>query len=154
MASHRNIRGMLHNFLGTYTSRYSDFDGYWLFGLLVDDISELYIDLIEVRSECNDTMPMIIAKQLAVTKFSEQMEKVGLPTSCIREAHLKITKSPELIDGFVNGWLSSGYQVKFVVEAVTDLGKTYESTLSLFVALHNPKVEQRSGRALDNFSKY
>ncbi len=151
MERRRNINGMLHNFLGTYTSRYSDFDGYWLFGFLVDNIRELYIDLIEVRSECNDTTPMITAKQLAVTKFSKQVEKAGLPNSCIREAHLKITKSPELIDGFVNGWLSSGYQVKFVVEAVTDLGKTYESTLSLFVAPHNPKVERRSGRAIEDF---
>jgi len=151
MARRRNIKGVLHNFLGTYTSRYSDFDGYWLFGFLVEVIRELRIDLIEVRAECNETTPIATAERLGVTKFSEQMEKAGLPTSCIREAHLKITKSPELIDGFVNGWLSSGYQVKFVVEAVTDLGKTYESTMSLFVAPHNPKVERRSGRAIEDF---
>jgi len=29
------MTAVLKNFLGTYTSRYSDFQGYWLFGFLV-----------------------------------------------------------------------------------------------------------------------
>jgi hypothetical protein len=32
MVTPRAIRGMLRNFLGTYTSQYSDYKGYWLFG--------------------------------------------------------------------------------------------------------------------------
>jgi hypothetical protein len=46
MKPRRIIKGVLHNFLGTYTSRYSDYDGYWLFGMLVRDVEELSIDLL------------------------------------------------------------------------------------------------------------
>lgn len=37
MARRRVIKSVLHNFLGTYISRYSDFRGYWLFGFLVSN---------------------------------------------------------------------------------------------------------------------
>ena len=46
MAKRRAIRGVLGNFLGTFTSRYSDYDGYWLFGFLVADLKDLRIDLL------------------------------------------------------------------------------------------------------------
>ena len=46
MASRRVIKGVLGNFLGTYVSRYSDYDGYWLFGFLVGDLGELRINLL------------------------------------------------------------------------------------------------------------
>jgi hypothetical protein len=127
-------------------SRNSDFGGYWLFGFLVEDIEDMQIDLIEDISGRNETSPMSTAKLLAVTKFAEQIEKAGLLKSCIREAYLDITKSPGFIDGYVNDWLTRGYSVTFVAKAVTDFGKPYESTLSTFIAPHNPKVEQRSAR--------
>ncbi len=38
----RIIKAVLDNFLGTYTSRYSDFHGYWLFGFLVKDLGLSY----------------------------------------------------------------------------------------------------------------
>ncbi len=34
MATRRAINGVLGNFLGTYVSRYSDYDSYWLFGFI------------------------------------------------------------------------------------------------------------------------
>jgi hypothetical protein len=42
----RKIRGVLHNFLATYSSRYSDYDGYWLFGVLAQESGHLQIDLV------------------------------------------------------------------------------------------------------------
>ena len=36
MPTRRVIKSVLHNFLGTYTSRYSDYNGYWLFGFMVE----------------------------------------------------------------------------------------------------------------------
>src|SRR5437667_11840282 len=95
MTSRRTIKGVLHNFLGTYTSRYSDFDGYWLFGFLVDGIDHAKCDLIETSGENIEATPIAAAKRLAATKFAEQIEKAGLPRSCFREAHLDITKSAD-----------------------------------------------------------
>ena len=34
----RHLKSVLAGFLGTYTSRYSDFQGYWLFGFIVEVI--------------------------------------------------------------------------------------------------------------------
>ena len=41
MATRRVIKSVLSNFLGTYVSRYSEYDGYLLFGFLVADFDEL-----------------------------------------------------------------------------------------------------------------
>ncbi len=46
MACRNAIRGALNGFLGTYTSRYSDFGGYWLFGLVANELRQLQIDLL------------------------------------------------------------------------------------------------------------
>ena len=46
MTSRRVIPGVLHNFLGTFTSRYSDFNGYWIFGFLVEKMDSVRIDLL------------------------------------------------------------------------------------------------------------
>jgi len=146
MPSRRTIKGVLHNLLGTFTSRYSDLGGYWLFGLLIQNIEQIRIDLLAANSVGSDT-PTGVAKRLAVTKFAEQIEKAGIPKSWFREAHLEATKMPGSRFGAVNGHVCSGYEVRFVIQAVTDLGKGYERSLSVFVAPHNPAVELRSARA-------
>jgi hypothetical protein len=33
----RIINGVLDNFLGTFTSRYSNYSGYWVFGMMVEE---------------------------------------------------------------------------------------------------------------------
>ena len=148
MTTRRVIKGVLHNFLGTFTSRYSDFDGYWLFGFLVEDIAGMRIDLLDDDDDRARVSPSAFTKWLAARKFAEQLAKAGLPKSWLREARLDISKSPEHRPGLVNGRSSSGYDVKFQAHAVTDLGKAYARTASIFVAPHDPKIELRSARAI------
>ena len=147
MTSRRVIKGVLHNFLGTFTSRYSDFDGYWVFGLLVQGMDTESIDLLAVSAESTDATPSAFARRLAAQKFAEQIAKAGLPGSWFREARLDITKLPVSRFGVVNGRSCSGHDVRFLAHAVTDLGRIYDATLSIFVAPHDPKVELRSARA-------
>src|SRR5437867_4191419 len=112
---HRDaIKGVLHNFLGTYTSRYSDYDGYWVFGMLIGDVGELRIDLLHPSIATTMAAPVAAAIQLAAQKFQEQMEKSGLTVSCAREAHLVITRLPESREGAVNGRACTGHDVRFV----------------------------------------
>ena len=147
MTSRRAIKGVLHNFLGTFTSRNSDFDGYWLFGLLVKDMRQMSVDLLDASGERKAT-PRAYAEWLAAQRFAEQIGKAGLPKSCLREARLEITKVSDAQHGCsVNGHFCSGYEMRFVAQAVTDLGQTYERALSIFVAPNDPKVELRSARA-------
>jgi hypothetical protein len=55
MATRRVIKSVLRNFLGTYTSRYSEIRGYWLFGFLVPDLGELHFDLLSRRADRLET---------------------------------------------------------------------------------------------------
>ena len=146
MMRRRTIKGILHNFLGTYTSRYSDYDGYWLFGLVVGDTEELRIDLLSPSVGPTASAPVAAAIRLAAQKFREQMEKAGSTVSCAREARLDITRSPASHNGVVNGRLCAGYNVRFRATVVSDYGKTYESEASVFAAPHDSQVERRSTR--------
>ena len=147
MPNRRNIKGVLRNFLGTFTSRYSDFDGYWVYGYLVKDFKELNINLLEPNADNANTSPSAFAIRLAKQKFEEQISKNKLPKSWFREAYLKALKSPESRMGIVNGRSSSGYEMRFLVRAVADSGHNYELDSSIFVAPHDPEIESRSTRA-------
>jgi hypothetical protein len=69
MPSSRTLRAVLHNTLGTYLSRYSDYDGYWLFGFLVPRLIELKFDLLR-RSQHADLIEARAAER-AVSVFRE-----------------------------------------------------------------------------------
>ncbi len=144
--SRRRIKGILHNFLGTYTSRYSDLEGYWLFGLSIADVSKLAIDLLNPAVGATESAPLAAAVRLAALKFREQLEKGRCDVLVIREARLDITKSPEVSRGLVNGRMTVGHNFLFVATAVTDLGRIYKGEMSVFVAPHDPGIERRSTR--------
>src|SRR4029077_7714090 len=110
MATRRAIRGVLGNLLGTYTSRYSDYDGYWLFGFLVADLVELRIDLLATAVD-DSHMPTGVAAQLAVERFDDQMRKAGLKRSQVREACVTIRRLPGMAEGSVNRHSCTGYRV-------------------------------------------
>jgi hypothetical protein len=46
VATRRVLNSVLRGFLGSYSSRYSDFDGFWLFGFLVSDLALMEVDLL------------------------------------------------------------------------------------------------------------
>jgi len=140
------IKGVLHNFTETYTSRYSDYGGYWLFGVLISEVDRLNINLLDTVYDASEKTPASAAVQLAAAEFRDQIEKARVSLSWIREARLAVAKSPDARDGFVNGHRSAGFDVSVVTRVVMDSGKTYEHQKKLFVAPHDPQVEQRSTR--------
>jgi hypothetical protein len=72
----RNLKGVLAGFLGTYTSRYSDYQGFWLFGFIVGLPNPLEIDLLGVQE--NALSPEDMAGDLARVKFREQLRSTAL----------------------------------------------------------------------------
>ncbi len=140
------VSSCAHNFLGTYTSRYSDCDGYWLFGMLVGEVRELKIDLLNPSIGTTDSAPVTAAIRLAAQKFREQMEKAGLSASRVQEAQLDVTKLPDSQRGLVNGRMCAGYNVRFSAKVVYENGTIFKRELSVFVAPHNPAIETRSAR--------
>jgi hypothetical protein len=144
MTAQRVMQGVLGNFLATFTSRHSEYDGYWLFGFLVDELTELRVDLL-----ASPTGEQRGAREVAVTTaiatFDDQVRKAGLDRSQIREASLSITRGAEAT-GSVNGQPARGYTVHLRAAVVMSGGQGHDRDQALFVAPHDPAAEARSAR--------
>lgn len=145
MPTRNALRGVLAGFLGTFTSRYSDYDGYWLFGFLVLE-SEIIIDLLGDASD-DASPPLRAARELARMKFREQLGKSGLPRSTVQRASLYVERPPTPEEGLAGNWRRSGFGVRFRAIAVADNGRSYQREEVVFVAPHDPRFESRSARA-------
>jgi hypothetical protein len=143
MPTRKFIKSALAGFLGTYTSRYTDYLGYWLFGFLVSHLDRIEIDLLD-SSVAIPVTPLSFAAEFAHIKFIDQIRKWGFDLSVIRKAILTIERLAHK-DGLVNGNFAEGFEIKFSVSAVSDIGNVYKSELVVFVAPHNPAFEIRSG---------
>ena len=148
MARSRAIAGALNGFLGTFTSRYSDYDGYWIFGFLVSGSDELTIDLAFQPPKEAAKGPFSHSHRLAIDKFKEQVEKAGLEER-LAAAQLTISRQPERRTGLVNGRACDGHDVLVRVVARMDTGRDYQRERTLFVAAHDQSIELRSARADD-----
>jgi hypothetical protein len=146
MATGRRIRGVLDNFLGTFTSRYSDHDGYWLFGLVIPEITMMTVDLLSAPDDATEGLPAVAAN-LARAKFEDQLRKSGLEQSQLAAASLMIHRDADAVKGSVNGNPAAGYRVGVTAAAVLRGGRRHARERVLFVAPHNPEVEYRSARA-------
>jgi hypothetical protein len=146
MIRRRCLRAVLHNYLSTLTSRYSDLDGYWILGLLVDDLETTTVDLMTESSVDHPSKAWATFIRLARDKFQEQLAKQRITISFVRAAVLEIKKPLTLSEGYVNGHVRAGYDVAFSARVKSDLHTVYASEMSVFVAPHNADIESRSRR--------
>lgn len=136
------LTGVLCGFLGTYTSRYSQFKGYWLFGFLVTNHPVLEFDLLG-RIEGDSGGPLASADTRAKVAFAQQLGKAGLAIERVREARLVIERLAE--DCSVSGEQSRrGYNLRFRATVIADTGRRFEREKVVFVAPHDPRLELRS----------
>lgn len=142
----RQITDVLCGLLDTYSSRYSDYDGYWLLGLLVREADLFSLDLLHENSVSVASPVVAKAQRLAQSKFQELLRHSHIPIECVSEAKLIIQKSGDSKVGPVNGHMSRGHQMILTGEAVSDLGKKYRAQKVVFVAPHDPSLELRSTR--------
>ena len=144
MVRRRVMKGVLANFLSTYSSRYSEYDGYWLFGFLVQG-SDLRIDLLSPIAD--QGTPVGTAIQTAVARYADQMQKAGLAMSVVSQAWLVIETLPGAVDVLVDHRPCKGSKVRLAATAVMDNGRRFERHLVLLAAPHNPQFESRSNPA-------
>src|SRR5262245_41981222 len=143
MPTRRVLRGVLGNFLGTYSSRYSTYNGFWLFGFLIEKLDRMEIDLLAVVGNLSDSPQRLRAIELAVQRFTDQLNKHGLNSSSIRDARLVIERLPD--DGSLPGHhFRGGYNLRFLASVTADNGKRFEKERSVFVAPHDPQRELAS----------
>jgi hypothetical protein len=162
MASRKLMKGILRGFLGTYTSRYSEFDRYWLFGFIVAALGEWTIDLLDCPVASVVPDPADTVRGLAANKFRDQMSKAGLQFEAVRSATLSIQRGePRRCSLYMVGYPGiqesrtvevSGFDVTFSAQAVMDSGRVYEACERVFVAPQDPSLFTRSGRPGECFS--
>lgn len=141
MARRRVLTGVLRGFLSTFTSRYSDLDGYWIFGKMFSSLTQREIDLVATASSDSDALV-----DLARQRFREQVTKHGLTLSVVRSARLEITKEPEVTRDLASRYFVDGSYVNLRARVVSDLNAEYVADARIFVSPHDPSREQRGAR--------
>jgi hypothetical protein len=141
MTKRRLIKSVLAGFIGTYTSRYSDYHGYWLMGQMTVDPGGYVVDLMAVPT--TESSVNAFARRLAVQRFQEQLAKCGLDPAVIRSAQLNVRLETEIVEGLHGDYPSEGHLIEFVASAVLDTGRQYECKRKVFVAPHDPQKETR-----------
>lgn len=136
------VQGVLGNFLSTYTSRHSDYDGFWLFGFLIPELGDADFDLLVAGSRGSDDL-LREAHLLAAEEFQNQLGKSGLDRSRVAAATLRVE---QLLPArhVVGGVARDGRNFRFVAEARTDRGHRFECRRTIFVAPHDPQIEHRA----------
>jgi hypothetical protein len=137
MPSCHVLKSVLSGFLGTYTSRNSDYNGYWLFGLLVDEFDEVRVDLLGPERFPPGRKPWAFARRLAIVKFQEQLAKAGFQPERIHRAELVIQRLPDTKNG-----------VLFTASVVTDDGHSFQREESVLVGPYDARFHRRSTRRL------
>ena len=144
MNSVKAIRGALNNFLATYTSRNSDYDGYWLFGLLVKDLVHLDFDLLKEFKEPSRPTPLQFAEISAARIFRYQMQKAGVSAPRIAEARLKITKTPDTISNFQGHRAWTAHVLRVHAHVKSNHGRLFTAETTVLAAPHSFLFESRS----------
>jgi hypothetical protein len=145
MTTRRAMKGVLENLLGTFTSRNTDHEGYWLLGFLVSDLDRRTIELLSGDAASVNRPPWNIAAVMANDRFRDQMRKYGLPLETVRAAELELERLPGAATALINGETWEGFKVRFGAKATMDDGRVYERERRVFVAPHSSR-ELRSTR--------
>jgi hypothetical protein len=74
MKIRRRLTGMLFGFLDAFSSRHSDYDGYWIFGLLVRECAHVSFDLLNGISASRRSHHYRLMKPLGWVRCSQQRE--------------------------------------------------------------------------------
>jgi hypothetical protein len=134
------LRGAMHNFLETFTSRYSSYNGYWLFGYLVADLRFLHIDLLDDLPAMSQG-PVEVAAVLARHRFREQVERSGRIHGILSAVLVLEREQP--CERTVGPYRRQGHTVRLTVRAC--IGATnVESTARIFVSPHDRSMESQS----------
>ncbi len=138
------IKSLLEGFLGTYTSRYTRWQGYWLFGFIVEDMHGTCFELLE-QPDIQEVSPMATAASIARSNFRAQLARNGVPEARVLTARLEIVRVANPRHWFAIGMLpKQGHEFLFTVNVQTDSTTTHQRSRSVLIAPHDPNVERAS----------
>jgi hypothetical protein len=144
MASTRALRGVVGNLLAAYVSRYSSYQGYWVFGFLVQELDLLEFDLLGTPQR--GLTPTEVAGVRAIAVFRDQLAKAGVDPMRVRSGTLSLRRGRPanlvVSDIAVCGW---ELLVSARVQAMS--GQWFLAERRVHVAPHDPQRERRSAGA-------
>jgi hypothetical protein len=149
----RHLQGVLGNLCDAFASRYTDFEGYWLPGFLERDFEELQIDgfirleLLPFRETPHYSPLVRAAEKIARERFLALLEGARIPPEYVLQASLSLCRWGHPRRGMVNGRVVLGHDIRLMAIASTDTAKMYDTGKTIFVAPHDPALEQRSSRS-------
>ncbi len=143
MAQHRKLLGIIRNVLGAYTSRNSDYYGYWLFGFLVNGPGAYRIDLLVPTSPTMYGCPTDAAADIARGIFADQVLKAEFDFARITSEVLTITQDPAPALSVFGNTPRSGHHLHVAISAAAGTA-VYSASVRIFAAPHDPSLEMRS----------
>lgn len=147
MKIRRRLTGVLCGFIDAFVSRYSDYDGYWIFGLLAREGDQISFDFLHTSVNAKESPIISAAASIAKTRFHKLLQKFGIPAEFVSEGKFIMSKQ-DPARGLVNGHASDGHLYLLQAEVTSDLGKKYTAHKTIFIAPHDPSVEHRSMRRI------
>jgi hypothetical protein len=143
VAGWRTLRSVVPNYLSTFTSRYRDRDGWWLFGLAESSLDGLVVDLLSDAPH-----PVSPCKQVehdAIYHFADQMRKHDVSPELLVKATLQCRRG-DAGRRMAGDYLRDGHAFTFTACVRTSNGHEIERNRRLFVSPHDPRLEgQASG---------
>ena len=145
MAKRRALLGVLNSFLGSIVSRNSDFEGYWLFGFLLD--GERLPFILDLHGEPSEGVEFVRGKleRIATEGLSQQLHAYGFRHDSLHSATLQIegirTARQGTIWGPYDGEILS---VSIIVD--TMYGSRLEAKREIFVVKQSKFRGSRSNR--------
>jgi len=133
----RDLKGALNGFLDTYVSRYSAYDGYWLFGFLVPELATASVDLLIPPSDSRPHFRCAI--EIASAKFREQAAKWKIDVALLEVAVLTLSKKEAIVLYGRAAW-----KVSASVDAAIRGRRHWTAERTIVVAPHDPAHERQS----------
>ncbi|MEM7246244.1 MAG: hypothetical protein AAF533_12925 [Acidobacteriota bacterium] len=147
MTTRRAIKGVLHDFLGSFTSRNSDYRGYWLLGQLLPEPEQRELDLIGRPTGGGGAWGF--ARDLALRLFQEQVLATGLGLEDVDAATLEWCRGDGVMSLSKKNPRVIGYRVRLRVRATMVGGRCFERHVTLdYVSPRDPRRDRRSTRSM------
>lgn len=134
MPRRKQFKGICHDILGTFVSRYNDLNGYWALGQ--------YVAYLERRGK--HQLQLKLGNEIGVPDNSSAVVAARYYRGAVlRMMNAQAMPEAWLADGAITFSIVASSQAACEIEIVCDLGRTYRSQCTIDVRPHDPDVEWR-----------
>lgn len=134
MSRRSQFKGICHDILGTFVSRYNDHNGYWSLGQYVALLECLGEGQVQFKltdtTETPDSRIIAASQEYYRGAVLRLMEANSMPQVWLANATIKVS-------------IIAPAKVACDIEIVSDLGRTYRSECTITVWPHDPVIERR-----------